>query len=63
MSKFRKGALFLFSFGVSYVYGVHVSQTYDLPDIMKSFGAVFRMFAGDSVMPKKKRSEEDDDDR
>jgi len=30
---------------------------------MKSFGAVFRMFAGDSVMPKKKRSEEDDDDR
>ena len=55
------------SFSVSFSYGIHVSQTYDLPDMMRSVQAVGGWIAGQkSIVPKlkkkdKKQDDEDDD--
>ena len=53
------------SFGASFAYGIHISQTWDLPDMMRSVRAVSGWFAGQSsIIPKlkKKNKKEDDDD-
>ena len=50
------------SFSVSFVYGLHISQTYDLPDVVKSARTMVRFVAGDGVFPRKKRGEEEDEE-
>ena len=62
MSKVAKGLTFAVSFGASFTYGVHLSQTYDLPDMMRSAGAVARWFTGEGMVPRKRRRDDDDDD-
>lgn len=44
------------------MFGVHFSQTYDLPDMVKSLGALGRFVVGGSVVPKKKRRDDEDNE-
>ena len=62
MSRVSRFLLSSVTFSASFVYGLHISQTYDLPDVMRSAGAFARFFTGDSVLPKKKRRDQDEDD-
>ena len=51
------------SFGVSFLGGLHLSQTYDLPNVVKSGSALIRFVTGGGLFPKKTREDDEEDDR
>ena len=57
----RNGILFGCSFGVTFWYGVHLSQTYNLPDLVRSVSAVTNMVSGNVVSKKRRKDDEEDD--
>ena len=46
----------------SFVCGLHLSQTYDLPNVVKSGSALFRLLTGGGVFSKKIREDEEEED-
>ena len=51
------------SLSLGFAYGTHLSQTYDLPDVLKSAETIMSFVLGGSVLPKKKKEKDDEDDR